>query len=186
MLFNLFGWPVLSMIPVIGRDQLHLDAQGVGLLASVDGIGSLLGALTLTSIARRLPHGPVYLGAVLLFLVLQIGFAWSHQVLLTGAILFVIGIAQAGFAVMQPTLVYNSAPADRRLEVMGLMTMCIGVGPLGFLAIGWLAQLLGAPMAALICAVSGLVAVALTWPLCRACFETPSAAELQQNPDGRR
>lgn len=186
VLFNLFGWPVLSMIPVIGRDQLQLDAQGVGLLASLDGIGSLMGALTLTSIARRLRHGPVYLGAVLLFLVLQIGFAWSHQVLLTGVILFVIGIAQAGFSVMQPTLVYNNAPADRRLEVMGLMTMCIGVGPLGFLAIGWLAQHLGAPTAALICAVSGLVAVALTWPLCRACFETPSAAELQQNPVGSR
>jgi len=54
--------------------------------------------------------------------------------------------------------------------------MCIGVGPLGFFAIGWLAQHLGAPMAALICALSGLVAVALTWPLCRACFEAPRAA----------
>ena len=103
---------------------------------------------------------------------------------LTSAILFVIGIAQAGFAVMQPTLVYNNAPADRRLEVMGLMTMCIGVGPLGFLAIGWLAQRLGAPTAALICAVSGLVAVASTWPLCRACFESPKTAVLQQKPVG--
>ena len=35
VLFNLFGWPALSMVPVIGRDQLHLDAQGVGLLAVV-------------------------------------------------------------------------------------------------------------------------------------------------------
>jgi MFS family permease len=182
ILFNLFAWPVLSMVPVIGRDQLHLDAQGVGLLASMDGIGSLLGALTLTSIARRLRHGPVYLGAVLLFLVLQAGFAWSHHVLLTGAILFVIGVTQAGFTVMQTTLVYNSAPADRRLEVMGLMTMCIGVAPLGFLAIGWLAERLGAPMAALICAVSGLAAAALTWPLCLASFESPRAAVLQQKP----
>ena len=182
MIFNLFGWPVLSMVPVIGRDQLHLDAQSVGLLASMDGIGSLLGALTLTSIARRLRNGPVYLGAVLLFLVLQAGFAWSHHVLLTGAILFVIGIAQAGFTVMQTTLVYNSTPADRRLEVMGLMTMCIGVAPLGFLAIGWLAERLGAPVAALICAVTGLVAVALTWPLCRACFENPKATVPTQKP----
>ena len=182
VLFNLFGWPVLSMIPVIGRDQLHLDAQGVGLLASLDGIGSLLGALTLTSIARRLRHGPVYLGAVLLFLVLQVVFAWSQLVLLTGVILGLIGVAQAGFAVMQPTLVYNSVQADRRPAVMGLMTMCIGVAPLGFLATGWLADHLGAPMAASICAVSGLSAVALTWPLCRACFESPKAAGLHQTP----
>ncbi|MEY4268749.1 MAG: hypothetical protein RIS90_3284 [Pseudomonadota bacterium] len=176
VLFNLFGWPVLSMIPVIGRDQLHLDAQGVGLLASLDGIGSLLGALALTSIARHLRHGPVYVGAVLLFLVLQVAFAWSHHVLLTGAILFAIGVAQAGFAVMQPTLVYTSATADRRSDAMGLMTMCIGVAPLGFLAIGWLAERLGAPVAALTCSVSGLVAVALTWPLCRTCLENPRVA----------
>jgi MFS family permease len=173
ILFNLFGWPVLSMIPVIGRDQLHLNAQGVGLLASLDGIGSLLGALTLSSIARQLRHGPVYLGAVLLFLLLQVAFASSHHVLLTGAILFVIGVVQAGFAVMQPTLVYSSVPADQRLDAMGLMTMCIGVAPLGFLAIGWLAEHLGAPTAALACALSGLVVMALTWPLCRACFKHP-------------
>jgi MFS family permease len=184
ILFNLFGWPVLSMIPVIGRDQLHLDAQGVGLLASLDGIGSLLGALALTSIARHLRHGPVYLGAVLLFLALQVAFAWSHHVLLTSAILFGIGVAQAGFAVMQSTLVYTSAPADRRADAMGLTTMCIGVGPLGFLAIGWLAERLGAPTAALTCAVSGLVAVALTWPLCRACFEDPRPAVSHQAPGG--
>ena len=49
------------------------------------------------SIARHLRHGPVYLGAVLLFLALQVAFAWSQHVLLTGAILFAIGIAQAGF-----------------------------------------------------------------------------------------
>jgi predicted MFS family arabinose efflux permease len=135
------------------------------------GFGSLLGALTLSYLARHLRHGPVYLGAVLLFLLLQVAFAWSHHVLLTGAILFVIGVVQAGFAVMQPTLVYSSVKADQRLDAMGLMTMCIGVAPLGFLAIGWLAVHLGAPMAALACAVSGLVVMALTWPLCRACFK---------------
>lgn len=182
VLFNLFGWPTLSMVPVIGRDQLHLDAQGVGLLASLDGIGSLLGALALTSIARHLRHGLVYLGAVLMFLVLQVAFAWSHHVLLTGAILFAIGVAQTGFAVMQPTLVYTSAPADRRPEAMGLMTMCIGVAPLGFLAIGWLAERLGAPTAALICAASGLLVVALTWPLCRACLDRPRSTTSQELP----
>ena len=85
---------------------------------------------------------------------------------------------------MQPTLVYNSVQADGRPAVMGLMTMCIGVAPIGFLAIGWLAERLGAPIAALICAVSGLVAVASTWPLCRACFESPKTAVLQQKPVG--
>ena len=176
MLFNLFGWPVLSMIPVIGRDQLHLDPQGVGLLASMDGVGSLLGALVLASIVPRLRHGPVYVGAVLGFLLLQIVFALSPYTLLTAVVLLAIGVAQAGFGVMQPTLVYATTPPDRRADAMGLMTMCIGVGPLGFLALGWLANQLGASMASLICALCGLVALALTWPLCRECFRVPHRA----------
>ena len=176
MLFNLFGWPVLSMIPVIGRDQLHLDPQGVGLLASLDGVGSLLAALVLTSLATRLRNGPVYVGAVLGFMLLQVVFALSTYTVLTGAVLLAIGVAQAGFAVMQPTLVYATTPPDRRSDAMGLMTMCIGVAPLGFLAIGWLGNQLGAPMAALICALCGLVAMALSWPLCRECFRATHQA----------
>ena len=177
ILFNLFAWPVLSMIPVIGQVRLHLDAQGVGLLASVDGVGSLLGALALTSLAGRLRQGQVYLGSVVLFLVLQIALGWSWNTWLTAVVLLAIGVAQSGFAVMQATLVYLTAPADRRPEALGLMTMCIGVAPLGFLAMGWLAELLGAPMAATVTGLCGLAAVGLTWPLCRACFQTtPGAA----------
>ena len=33
------------MIPVIGRDRLHLGPEGVGLLATMDGIGAFVGAL---------------------------------------------------------------------------------------------------------------------------------------------
>lgn len=170
VLFNLFAWPVLSMIPVIGQVRLNLDVQGVGLLASVDGIGSLLGALVMTSLAGRLRQGQVYLGSVLLFLAMQIAFGWSWNTWLTAAVLLVIGVAQSGFAVMQATLVYLTAPPDRRPEALGLMTMCIGVAPLGFFAMGWLAERLGAPMAATVTGLCGLIAVGLTWPLCRACF----------------
>lgn len=171
ILFNLFGWPVLSMVPVLGQVRLQLDAQGVGLLASVDGVGALLGALVLTSLAARLRQGQVYLGAVLLFLVLQIALGWSWNVALTALVLLVIGFAQAGFAVMQASLVYVAAPEDRRMEALGLMTMCIGVAPLGFLATGWLAQQLGAPTAATVTGLCGLAAIGLTWRVCRGCFQ---------------
>jgi MFS family permease len=90
--------------------------------------------------------------------------------LITGAALLTLGCVQAGFAVMQSTLVYTAAPEPRRAEAMGLMTMCIGVSPLGFMAVGALAEHLGASMAILICALGGLIGVALTWPLCRACL----------------
>lgn len=176
ILFNLFAWPVLSMVPVIGREQLQLDPQGVGLLASLDGIGALLGALLLSTIASRLPHGPVYLVAVVGFMLLQMLLAWSPLVLVAGLALFALGVMQAGFAVMQTTLVYTATSDARRGEAMGLMTMCIGASPLGFLGVGFLAEQLGAPVATLVCGVCGLVGVALTWPLCRACLRKPAPA----------
>ena len=176
ILFNLFGWPALSLVPVIGQERLQLDPQGVGLLVSLDGFGSLFGALLLSTVAARLRHGAVYLGAVLCFLVFQMLLAWSPQVLLTGITLFALGMAQAGFAIMQSTLVYTATPEQRRPEAMGLMTMCIGASPLGFLAVGALAERVGAPTATLVFAVCGLAGVALTWPVCRACLRDPARA----------
>ena len=176
ILFNLFAWPVLSMVPVIGHERLHLDPQGLGLLASLEGVGSLLGALLLSLLASRWRHGLVFLVAVLSFLVLQIALAWSPQVLITGAALLSLGCVQAGFAVMQSTLVYTAAPEPRRAEAMGLMTMCIGVSPLGFLAVGALAERIGAPAATLVFALCGLLGVALSWPMCRACLFEPTRA----------
>lgn len=170
MLFNLFAWPVLSMVPVIGQSRLHLDTQGIGLLASMDSVGSLIGAIVLTMLSGRLRHGQVYVASVLCFLALQLLFAWSAHPVLTGAALLVMGLAQAGFAVMQVTLVYTAAPQDRRMEAMGLMTMCIGVSPLGFLAIGWLAERMGAPMASMTCALGGFVSLLLTWRVWQPCL----------------
>ena len=33
VIFNVFGWPYTSMVPVIGTDYLKLGPEGVGLLA---------------------------------------------------------------------------------------------------------------------------------------------------------
>src|SRR5256884_1402600 len=45
VIYNVFGWPFTSMIPVIGQDSLELGASGIGILASMDGIGAFCGAL---------------------------------------------------------------------------------------------------------------------------------------------
>lgn len=175
MMFNLFAWPALSMVPVIGQERLQLDPQGVGLLASLEGVGAVLGALLL-SLAHRFRHGHIFLAGLLCFMVFQIVLALSGSWLLTAAALVVMGLSQTAFAVMQSTLAYTAAPPGRQAEAMGLMTMCIGVSPLGFLGVGALAQWLGAPTATLVCGLCGLLGVALTWPVCRACLREPQLA----------
>lgn len=175
IIFNLFAWPVLSMVPVIGQERLHLSTQGIGLLASMDGFGALIGALVLMVVSRRSRYGHLYVGGVFLFLLALPVFALSVNPFMTAAALLVVGMGQSGFGAMQATLVYVSAPQEKRAEALGLLTMCIGIAPMGFLVVGWLAGWLGASTAAVICALCGLVCLALTLPVWRRCLGEPPA-----------
>lgn len=169
ILFNIFCWPVLSMVPVIGQERLQLGTQQIGLLASMDGVGALLGAIALASLARKARYGHVYVGGMLVFLAGLLMLALAAHPLMAGVAMLVIGLGQSGFAAMQTTLVFVTAPPQRRLEAMGLLTMCIGIAPLGFIAVGWLAERVGAPTATVIFALGGFAALAMSWPLWRPC-----------------
>lgn len=41
------------------------------------------------------------------------------------------GFGTAGFGNMQPSLMLTEAPPEMRSRLMGVVTMCIGTGPLG-------------------------------------------------------
>ena len=62
---------------------------------------------------------------------------------------------------MQTTLVLIEAPPATTSRVMGIITMCIGTGPIGVLAIGLLAERIGAAPAIL--AMAGLGFAGLLW-----------------------
>ncbi len=167
VIYNVFAWPFTSMIPVIGRDRLLLGPEGVGLLTSVDGVGAFTGALVLALWLSQGWHARVYVGGVAAYLVGLICFALAPTPLLAGAALLVTGFSGAAFSTLQATLVYLAAPVDMRSRILGVLSVCIGTGPIGFLWLGWLADLLGAPEATAITGVMGLLALAATWPLWR-------------------
>ena len=67
---------------------------------------------------------------------------------------------------MQTSLIVLHAPPHIRSRLMGLLTVCIGMGPLGILLIGVLADRFGPLLAVDIMAATGLVAVSaigLAW-----------------------
>ena len=162
LLFNLFGWPFTSMIPVIGQDRLGLGPGGIGVLASLDGLGSFLGAVTIALLARQAQYKTIYLGGISLYFAMLAAFALAPGPLLAGLALLLVGFGGAGFAIMQPTLVFLATPPEMRSRVLGLLSVCIGLGPIGFLALGGLAEWVGAPAATAAMGLSGLAALALT------------------------
>ncbi len=167
VVFNLFGWPFTSMIPVIGRDQLALGPQGVGLLTSIDGLGAFAGAILLAWRLAPRWHAAAYVGGVALYQLALIAFALAPGVMPASLALLLTGLAGAAFSTLQATLVYLAAPHEMRARIMGVLSVCIGTGPLGFLWLGWLADRIGAPDATAVTGALGLVMLLALWPLWR-------------------
>jgi MFS family permease len=162
IVFNLFGWPFTSMVPVIAHDHLQLGAQGIGILASMDGVGAFVGAIVMAMAARPAHYAHLYVGGVVGYQVMLTLFALAPHPGLAGTALALTGFSQAGFSVMQATLVYLAAPAEMRGRIFGVLAVCIGVGPIGFLHLGLLADAIGARAATIVTGVEGLLVLGLT------------------------
>ena len=167
IIYNVFAWPFTSMIPVIGRDQLRLGPEGVGLLTSVDGVGAFVGALVLALWLTPGWHARAYVGGVAVYLLALIAFALAPELVSAGTALLVTGLSGAAFSTLQATTVYLAAPVEMRSRIMGVLSVCIGTGPIGFVWLGWLADRIGAPQATALTGAMGLLALAATWPLWR-------------------
>lgn len=162
LIFNLFGWPVSSMVPVIGQEQLRLGADGVGLLAGMDGLGALVGAALLVPLVRPAWYRAIYVGGTALYCGMFVLFAAATAVLPAALALLLVGVGSAAFAAMQATLVYTTAPPEMRSRALGVLSACIGLGLIGFLHLGVMAQWLGAPTATMVIGLEGIAALLLT------------------------
>ena len=167
MVYNLFAWPCTSMIPVIGQNQLGLGAEGIGILTSMDGIGAFCGALLLTLFLRPAWYARAYLGGAATYMVMLVVFALAPWPGIAGSALLLTGLGGAGFSTMQATLVYLAAPPEMRSRILGVLSVCIGVGPVGFIALGLLADVIGAQWATMASGSAGLLCLVLTRPLWR-------------------
>ena len=164
---NLFGFSYISMVPVIARDVLGLSPFPTGVLMSAEGFGALAGSLWVAFYAKPSRFHQIYFGGAVLFLVGILIFSLSDAFWLSLPTLLLGGLGIAGFAAMQSALIIAYAPTELRNRAMGVLTMCIGVGPIGVLIVGILAEQLGAATATLISSAIGcasMVACGLAWP----------------------
>ncbi len=168
LIFNLFAFPILSLVPVIGQDHLGLGARGIGLLAAMEGVGALLGATVWFFHARAEHYARIYVYSTIAYAIALMAMAVVPYAALAALALMVAGFGGAGFGIMQSTLIFRGAKPEMRGQLLGLMTVAIGTGPLGLLQVGLLAEAFGAQLAVLISGGEALVAFVLTRGLWRA------------------
>ena len=128
VILNFFGFPFISMIPVIGEGRLHLGPAAIGVLMSMDGLGALVGASLIALVVRPALYIRIYAGGAAMLLATMPVFALSVHFPLSLGIMFVAGLGISGFAAMQSTILLSHTPSDRRPLLMGVLTLCIGAG----------------------------------------------------------
>ena len=171
IVFNAFGFPFTAMIPILGKEQLDLDPFLVGLLSSLEGFGAFVGAMVVAVFARPEAFARIfiwgcagYLGAVLyLGILAYVAGGPYHSFIAASMTLTVAGLFGAGFATMQSTLTYTNAPLEFRSRVFGVLALCIGTGPIGFLNVGWMAETFSVATALLIMSLEGFFVLLVLW-----------------------
>lgn len=167
MIVNLWGFAYITMIPVIGDLQLGLSTFLIGVLASTEGLGALIGSIMVGLLGTPARYTRIYLYSSLVFLATVFGIGMSAWLPLSFALMLAAGVSISGFAVMQSTITFLASPAEMRSRVMGILTVTIGTSPIGMLHVGLLADWFGAGTAVMIMAAEGFVAltlVAIYWP----------------------
>ena len=167
LIFNIFGWPILSLVPVIGQDNFGLEPRGIGILASMEGLGAIAGALAMFVFGRAEFYPKLYVYSVAIYLVALMAMVLLPGASLAGLALLTAGFCGAGFGVAQSTLVFRSVKPQLRGRMLGLLSVSVGSGPIGFVQIGLLADALGPQLAIVASAAEGLTAVLLTRQLWR-------------------
>ncbi|MGE0424552.1 MAG: MFS transporter [Reyranellaceae bacterium] len=153
---NTFAFAYTGLVAPIGLGEFAVSPTLVGVLAAAEPAGALLGGAALASGLVRMDRRMTFVGGSSLFFLALVAMALSPSYWLAVLVLVAGGFGTAGFANMQTTLMLTEAPPAMRSRLMGIVTVCIGTGPLGVLLAGMLADATSPRQAVLIMALIGL------------------------------
>ena len=157
---NLLGFPYSALVAPIGKMVFQVSPILVGVLAASESFGAFLGGIWLTASTPRWGGRQLMIGGSLLLMVCIILMPLVPLFPLACALLAVGGFGSSAFANMQTSLIVLHTPGHIRSRLMGLLTVCIGTGPVGILLFGAVADFVGPMLAIDMVAAVGLVCVA--------------------------
>src|SRR5499427_1767944 len=163
VIMNMFAFSYSALIAPIGLDVYRVSPILVGALAAAEPLGAIAIGIPLSTGWLRLNGRRALVRGSLLFLMGLTAMALSPWYALAFVLLLIGGLGTAAFSNMQTTLILTEVPPASRSRVMGIVTMCIGTGPVGVMVIGILSGQVGPPVAILIMAGLGLCGLSLLW-----------------------
>ncbi len=142
------GMPFAVLMPVFAENVLHAGARGLGILMGVSGVGALIGSIALAvrssvkGLGRWVAVSAGAFGAALGLFALSRSFWLSALLLIPVGTMMMVAMASSN------TLIQSMVPDALRGRVMSVYSMMfMGMGPLGSLLAGSVAERFGAPAA---------------------------------------
>lgn len=158
-LMTLLGLPLITFLPVMARDVLHLGADAYSTLLSISGLGSVTGALIVAGMNNVKQKGQAALLILTLLGGITIAFSASKIFWVSCVILFLGGAALISVFTLVASLVQLQTSDEMRGRVMSVYNVAFRGGmPFGNLTSGRLMQIHGAPV---ILAINGGLLIAL-------------------------
>jgi MFS family permease len=168
--FLLMGWvlplfiiPIYSALPPIyAKDVFAGGPDTLGALLSAVGIGGIGGGFVSAALGRFERRGLIQLGSLLLLSLSLIGFALSSGLWAALIFLAVSGFFEMIYLTTNQTLLQLSIPDALRGRVTGIVSLNMGLMPIGALIAGVGADLFGPrPITLILSGTAALIAVAV-------------------------
>ncbi|HXH22089.1 MAG TPA: MFS transporter [Dehalococcoidia bacterium] len=143
----LIGMSYQSFLPVFAKDVfgdgVHRNAEGLGLMMTVSGIGALAGSLVMASMADFPRRTQLQLYSGLGFGIFLAGFALMGNYVGALLALAMLGFMSSYFQGLNSTMVMTASDAQFYGRVMSVNMMTFSLMPLGTLPMGFIADSIG-------------------------------------------
>ena len=145
---SVFGWSYTTVLPVIAKNDFHVDAAGLGYLYAASGLGSLLATIMIALYSKKI--SPLYfiIGGTIIFSISIFLFSYTKDANTASILLFLSGFGLLSFASQSNTTIQTLVKSEFRGRVMSIyILMFIGLTPLGNFQIGLVSEYMGTSFA---------------------------------------
>lgn len=159
---TVFGQPFQHLLP-LAQEFLNIEADGVGLLFTFFGLGSLLGSTTAASLGDFQRKGLLLMGFFTLFGLGVAAFAASGWYWLSLLLMLPVGVGHSGRTVAHLTALQAHSEDEMRGRVQALNAMMGGLIPIAALGVTGLAEVFGGRAA--LGTAGGIIVVYGAWEM---------------------